>query len=277
MVAAPMLYATKLGPVTTGEGSTYVYVGFTSDARLLPPVMAEDDAIGLRRLAMAASREDLRCDPDLADAGRPLGYEPMPRPDDVIAGRAGLALTLSMGKLGLQQPGLLQALAEGSAAFWKRRPWEDWNDGQPLVAEVRGTRTHTYEASIMGRGGETFGISLYEERGTIREIIRLMDEGRPGDASRVNSIAVTFDEEPAYAVQALREAYDLPVVPVPMRIVRGRPAKIEPTDLLVVAVALRAVADLPRHAGAMAAGVEVDGIDVAVRVTAPEPMETPAA
>ncbi len=39
MLDVLMLYAVKLGPIETGEGSTTAYVGFT-EASALPPVLA---------------------------------------------------------------------------------------------------------------------------------------------------------------------------------------------------------------------------------------------
>ncbi len=46
MLDVLMLYAVKLGPIDTGEGSTSAYVGFT-EAGALPPVLASSDKEGL--------------------------------------------------------------------------------------------------------------------------------------------------------------------------------------------------------------------------------------
>src|SRR5262249_54862523 len=82
-----------------------------------------------------------------------------------------------------------------------------------------------FEGSIMGNGGQEFGLALYEKAGAIERIATYVDAGRMDMARREDCIAVTLDAKPRFAVDALKDAFGLPRVPYPMRLKRGRHAQ----------------------------------------------------
>ncbi len=54
-------------------------------------------------------------------------------------------------------------------------------------------------------------------------------------ASLEKGFAITFDEEPTFAARALDEAFDLPRVPVPLKVLRTRAAPVTRREFVVLA------------------------------------------
>jgi hypothetical protein len=96
-----MLYACKLGPIRTMQGSFVAFFGFT-EAGIVSPVIGKiADKEGLAGLLQHVYGErDLCCESNLAKAGRRLGFKSAPIPEWVASARAGLAFGLSLGDLG---------------------------------------------------------------------------------------------------------------------------------------------------------------------------------
>lgn len=111
----------------------------------------------------------------------------------------------------------------------------------------------------MGSGGQEYGIALYEEKGAIAKLSRLFDDGRVHEAAKIRSIAVTMDDEPLWAIKAMKDAFGLARLPVTMKVARGAPGPVDATDLATLATALMAVAQLTPRKTETAARLEVDG------------------
>jgi hypothetical protein len=254
-----MLYAFKLGPIETGDGFFTTYVGMTPD-EAFPPMSANSPTDALRSLAEQANGHDLRCEPSLARAGKTLGFEAAKAPDWVAFPRATLAFGLALGNSGAKLLGApIPEFLAASAAFMKARPWRHWANGDIVDVRVTGLREKQYETSIMGSGGQEYGIALYEEKGAISKLSRLYDEGRVHEAPNIRSIAVTMDDEPAWAIKAMKEAFGLARLPIPMKVARGAPGPVDAIDLATLATALLAVAQLTPRKTETAARLNVDG------------------
>ena len=254
-----MLYAFKLGPVETREGFFTTYVGVTPD-KMLPPIFAARATDALRSLAERAEGRELGCEPSLARIGKAIGFEPMKAPEWVAIPRAMLAFGLALGNGGGQLLGapILEFLT-ASAGFMKAKPWRHWNNGDIVDVQVSGLRDAHYEASIMGGGGLEYGVALYEEKGAMEKVKHLFEEGRIPDASSLRSIAVTMNDEPAWAIKAVKDAFGLARVPHPIRVANGAPGPVDAMDLATLATALRAVARLTPRRTETIAGLEVNG------------------
>lgn len=255
-----MLYAFKLGPIETGEGFTTTYVGMTPN-EALPPLFVAHATEALKSLADQAGDLELRCEPALARAGKAIGFEPATAPEWVAGPRAVLAWGLAMGNgggklLGAPIPEFLHA----SAAFMKAKPWRHWDNEDIVELDVTGARERTYEASIMGCGGEEYGIALYEEKGAIAKLTRFFDAGRMHEAAKLRSIAVTMDDEPMWAIRALKEVFGLARVPVPIKVARGAPGPVDALDLVTLTAALRAIAQLSPRRTEASARLPVEGV-----------------
>lgn len=254
-----MLYAFKLGPIETGDGFMTTYVGMTPDEALQPKFAARP-ADALRSLAEQAAGHELRCEPSLARAGKAVGFEPAKAPEWVAFPRATLAFGLALGNHGSKLFGApIPDFLAASATFMKARPWRHWDNGDVVDLRVTGLRNEQYEASIMGSGGQEYGIALYEEKGAIAKLSRLFDEGRVHEAANIRSIAVTMDDQPLWAIKAVKDAFGLARLPVPIKVARGAPGPVDAIDLATLATALMAVAQLTPRKTETTARLEVDG------------------
>lgn len=267
-----MLYACKLGPIRTMQGSFVAFFGFT-EAGIVPPVIGKiADQEGLAGLLQHVHGErDLCCESNLAKAGRRLGFKSAPIPEWVASARAGLAFGLSLGDLGGEAgiPAVVDGFILAAKRFWIAQPWEHWTDADIFEVVATGSVAHTFEASIMGAGGQTYGIALYPGKGTYARLRSLMEAGREREARDVDSFAVTFDHEPQWVADAINDGFGLPVVPGPMNIVGGRPKPVTPKMLVLLSAVLDAAAVLSPATPSAEAHAVHDALAITVKVTPP--------
>ncbi len=263
-----MLYAFKLGPVGVGRDRINVYAAVGENG-ISRPAFAKSDSKGLRELAAAARGEPLRCEPELGTPGKSLGFVPGPLPKEVLVARAGLAVALAMGTTGGGGGALaVIRLLEAFAVFWRARPWERFNGDDPLrVTLAAGGRVSGREASVMGMGGEVFGIALYEQPGSVRRVGDLVEGGQLAEAQRISGLAVTMDPEPEYAVRAVEEAYGIPGVPIPLAVGKAQARAASSEEMVAAAAALEAVAQLMPRGGEGRAVAEAGPLRCECRVT----------
>src|SRR6266568_1172780 len=269
-----MVHVFRLGPLEVGGRKAYAYCGLDPDGGLIPPEITHTDAKGLGALAKRYAGQPLRCEPDLAEAARPFGFEPAPHPETALLPRATLAYGLALGPMaGRPELDVLTRFLEACAAFWTARPWELLGSDDPLpVALTERGRTRKAEASVMGAAGQEFGVALYDEPGSIRRVAALVTAGRMKETRGVSALAVTFDEEPAWAATALDGAFGLPRLPVPIRVRKGKGGPATTEELLDAAALLEAVAELsgPDDAEHAEVTVEAGGRAITARVALPD-------
>jgi hypothetical protein len=210
----PMLHVFRLGPIPIQGRSVFAYAGFGEQGPLKPQ-LAHSDAEGLRALAAAGGEQPLRCEPALAEAGRPFGFEPAPLPESILMARAALAYGLALGPAaGRPEPEVFASFLEACASFWRARPWELFDSIEALPATLATAGwTRSGEASVLGSGGREYGVALYDERDAIRRVASLMERGRMKESRRFDALAITFDEEPGWAASAIEDAFGLPRLP----------------------------------------------------------------
>jgi hypothetical protein len=271
VVQGRVLYAIKLGPIETGEGPVHAYVGVGEDGLLAMPIVERRDKEGLRALSEAAPPGvKLVCEPRLARAGAAFGFEPQPMPTEIARTRAAMAVGMMMGPMIAPDRQALNVLFEGAVEFLRARPWRLWSDEDVIRVELRGALEATFEGVVMGQGGMEYGLSLYARPGAVQRIARAMDRHRPDLAAREDALAVTFDVEPRFAVAALREAYGLGKMPVPMRLTRGKPVPLDGRDLAILGAVLALLGEVTaeRRKAAMRIGSGAEVIDI--QIEAPE-------
>jgi hypothetical protein len=241
-----MVHVFRLGPFAVGDRDAFAYGGIDDAGALVQPEIAHGDANGLSALAKRFAGQPLRCEPALATAAKPLGFEPADLPAEALIPRATLAFGLGLGPTaGRPDLDVLLRFFSACAEFWKAEPWEFIGSDEPLsVTLTAGGRNRAAEASVMGAGGEEFGLALYDEPGSIERVAAAVAAGRFEAASRVPAIAVTFDAEPAWAAAAIEAAYGLPRLPSPIRIHKGRPGPARSEDLHALAAVLEALVAL---------------------------------
>ncbi len=235
-----MLYAFKLGPIHTDDGEMTGVFAMTPERALEPRFGRAPTA--LREFAKLAAGDELLCEPALAKVGKPFGFVAADAPEWAAEPRAILAFGLALGNAAPPPSSPIVDFLDATSAFVHAAPWRYWDNGHVIDVRItRDSKTLEYEGCIMGAGGLEFGLALYPEKGSIARLNRVRS---PRDARNVESIAVTMDDEPAWAIDALEEAFGLDGIPVPIRIAKGRPGPARSDDLATLAIALRAIADL---------------------------------
>ena len=276
-----MVHIFRLGPLEVGGRKAYAYCGLDADGALIPPEITHTDARGLGALAKRYAGQPIRCEPALAEAARPFGFAPAPLPKAALLPRATLAYGLALGPMaGRPKLDILIRFLEACAAFWSARPWELLGSDDPVpVALTEKGRTRKAEASVMGAAGQEFGVALYDEPGSIRRVAALVTAGRMKETRGVSALAVTFDEEPAWAATALDEVFGLPRLPVPIRVRKGKGGPATTEELLDAAALLEAVAELsgPDDAEHAEVTVEAGGQAITARVALPDDDGEPSA
>ena len=100
----------------------------------------------------------------------------------------------------------------------------------------------------MGAGGMEYGVALYERPGALERIARSTDHRT---AAREDALAVTLDDEPHFAIKAVRDAYGLKRLPIPIKMVRGRATAIDTQEVAILGGVLRLLAGVsPTHRNA---------------------------
>lgn len=268
-----MLYAIKLGPLETDEGACHAYLGVRDDGFLARPVIGKRDKEALRALAADSDPgEKLFCEKRLARAGGAFGFETAPMPSWVSMPRAAMAIALALGPLMVPgDPDALHLLCHGATEFLRAAPWRYWNDGDAIEVVLGGAMQARFEAALMGAGGMEYGVALYRRAGALGRVARNVDRRRMAAAAREDALAVTLDDEPRFAVAALRDAYGLDLVPVPMKLERGGARAIESCEIAILGGTLRLLAAVtPEHRQASLA-INVGDQEITIAITMPSP------
>jgi hypothetical protein len=272
-----MVHVFRLGPFQAGNRDAYAFGGIDEHGALVPPEVVHSEAEGLSAFAKRFATGPLRCEPSLAAAGRPLGFEPSDLPESALRPRAILAFGLALGpSAGRPDMFTFERFLDACATFWRAEPWEVIDSDLPIRVELTvGSKRRVSEASVMGGGGTEFGLALYDEPGSIDRVASAIEEGRMKEAGRVAAAAVTFDAEPTWAAKAFDDAFTLPRLPVPIRVRKGKPTSPTNEDLHALAAVLEAVAAMMAGEDLQLseASVEVDGCTATARVSLPDGLD----
>jgi len=272
-----MLYAVKIGPIPTGEGKATFYCGF-EQGKLHTPVLADSDQDGLRRLAAQAKGAELVCDARLAKAGKKLGFEVADAPEFVRAGTVAMITSLAAGPCGhsLGKPLVLYSLAVAASRFHISAPWTRWHDDEAIPTSFSGGYKGRFEAAILGHVGQDRGLALYSKKGAAAKVAKLVAAGKPTQARRFDSLAVVFDDEPAFAVDLFDRMLGVPAVPIAIKLKGGKPQVVNEAEVLGLAAALNAAAALHPRAREIVGDAGVAGYSkgvVKAHLIAPKPTE----
>jgi len=233
-----MLYAMKLGTIETGDGSTNAYLGVRDDGQVVSALLEQTDNAALSKMAAAASGEKLYCETSLAPVGQQLGFEPASMFGWALEPRAAFAFMLARGRDAIADPNALRMLCQSAPAFLRARPWQYWTDNEPFEVVLDGARQARYEAVLMGAAGIEVGVAIYTKAGAVRRLARNFAAGRMNLAKLEDSLVVSFDTKPTFAIEALRDCYDLDLMPCPLKMRTGFPAPMEPEELALLASTL---------------------------------------
>lgn len=266
-----MLHVFRLGPFPVGDKDAYAYGSLDEHGGLVPPAVAHSDEEGLRELARGHAGP-LRCEPALAHAGAPLGFEPAPLPRAALEPRAVLAFGL-VAAGGWRQPPPLPVLLrffEACAAYWRARPWDAFDSDDPLRAEIDGGGARRLrELSVLGAAGENYGLALYAEPGAVARVVAAVNRGDRRAAMRCDCTTVLLEPEPAWAASAFEDAFRFPRLPLLLGVRGAKEAAPTADEVLALTAALEATAALAvsDDLAPSAARVEIGGQVVTARVS----------
>jgi hypothetical protein len=133
------------------------------------------------------------------------------------------------------------------------------------------TAARNTKLASWGAGGQEYGVALYEHKGAVKRVPRLVDAGRMRDAANLRSLAVTLDDEPRWAAKAIGDAFGAECVPVPLRVSGGRPRPVDEEELVTLAAALSAIAGLDPDKLESGCDLLSAGARASARATAPKP------
>jgi hypothetical protein len=256
----------RIGPIPVKDGTVLAFFvdPGRDDARTF---VADDERSGLELVARAYGGARLECEPELALSAAPFGFVPGPITDERKHYIGLAAFDLVFGDLlrGIEHDAITFQFGRAASAFWQAAPWQHASVRNPIDLAFEGTAPGRFEAMVMG-GEVKLGLTLYPQQGTLERLSALAAEGRLDEAARVDSLSTTFEDEPAYAVDAMRRAYELRRLPVPARMAQGSGVRPSDHDLLRLAAALKATSLLNDEARASTTAITID--DLSIRVTA---------
>jgi hypothetical protein len=168
-------------------------------------------------------------------------------------------------------PYLVQGLFEAAAFFYREAPWRWIDDSRPIEVRYPPDGQARY-AVVMGHGGETYGLAVYNSPDELREIY----SGMPPDQliERMQWTAVLFGEAMEMPFDDLddMEKYNWPVedelaYPLPIRYTRSGPSRPGKSELLWFEAALLAIPIFVRERLRADEGIPLpdeDGLTVAM-------------
>lgn len=228
-----MFHLFHLGPAVVGGRRQWLLCGVNDEGGFTRPLVGPDLPSGLATLSARLGPERLRVEPALEAIGASFGISAEALPERALAPRAVLAFAF-LSSLGLfRTPGAVAAFLEACAEFANAAPWTRLGPRQPLeVLMTRRWRCWKRELVVRGSAGEPRSLELRgraEREGMLRS---------PGG----DSLLVTFEAGPQWAIEAVRSAYGLGELPTVIRLRPGSDRAPEPLELLQLAAALRSAA-----------------------------------
>lgn len=153
--------------------------------------------------------------PHLAEIGVSCDYKPvLPLVDDTLR-RMGARMTKREPIPGLLSvPGatepLVRELFEAAANYYRQKPWREIDNADPIEVRFPSEGRVRY-AVVLGSGGETFGLALYESLDDLLAVFTSSEADQP--AKQVSWFSVVFEEATAMGFDDLDaiEEQDWPV------------------------------------------------------------------
>jgi len=250
---AGMLHLFHLGPITIGPRRTWLLSGVNEKGGFARPFLGADLPSGLATFSARVGAARLRVEPALEAVGARFGIAAEPMPASARRPRAVLAFASLTSTQLFRTPGVVAGFLESCAAFEKARPWTRCQpDERFRILMAERWRCWTREFLVLGSGGQPPGLELQERAGPDPwSTSGLHRRAKP------DSLLVTFGPGPAWAVEAMREAYGLTGLPTVLQMKPGSRRAPGPLELLQLAAALRSGAILGAEDASPEYGAEV--------------------
>jgi hypothetical protein len=248
-----MQFVFRIGPLPADE-TTFAY--FAHPGRCGEETFfASSDRDALARIASTYAGEPIEVEPDLAEAGGSMGMLPGPITPNRARMIGSMAFDIALpGRFqAITVMGLLHEFSVACAAFCRAAPWQWSYARNPLRIEVQGSASCVCDGVVMGWRGEPFGLALFPQTGIVERLGTATLRDLPNAVADLTTLGVTFDSEPAFAVDAMRRAFGLPRFPVPVHLIDGRWGDLGDGDMAKLIAVLRAI-EVLTDAGVDSAG-----------------------
>jgi hypothetical protein len=268
-------YVFKLGPIETRmDGYASLYVAATSEGEVLPPVLGRKDVEGLTELSRQLGGRKRYCERRLVRVGAALGFTARPMPAALARLRAGLALQAYWGpeKPEALHLDLMDLLLESAVALIRAGPWDLWTDEEIFPVHLEGSAPGTRELSVLGAGENEYGFVLFDRPGSMERLALTGPFGKKVDLLVPDSLGLTLEDEPPWAVKAVQEVTALPFLPEVIRFQRNMPRPATAEEVLVAAVVARALASARPEAREAQAELRAGDLRVRARLEVPLPL-----
>jgi hypothetical protein len=238
-------YIVRLGPMDGAGGTVFFYSLLAGHAQVSAHVAATDDQ-ALENIVFDHGRDDLVCEPLLAEAAERAGIPVQPLSRLASLGLAFLAYDQCPGQPldRITEDGLVDQFCTMVAAYdsaLKRLPDFVF---EPLRLRVSGTVQFVTNLHVQRGVEEGEFLSIMMEKA---------DGPAPGSPDSVaflkayNRIRVSRRRTPAFVLEALSRSYHLHSIPVPSRIVEGAEEHIQDLQLAIIISTLNAILHLRRR------------------------------
>jgi hypothetical protein len=263
-----MHFVFRIGPISVPDGESNAYFVHPGKDDAIA-FFADNDHAAFEQIVRKYEAAELACEPDLAAAAAEfhLGVSEITPERAHVIGLTAFDLANPGHLKGIQRAGIIFQFGVSCSRFWRASPWRYASTHQPLEVVLRGAVDTVLEGLVMG-GDVEYGLCLYPDRGSVDRINELAHAGRVEEAARLNSLIVTLKDRPAFATDALRRAYGLPRLPVPIKMVDGAGVPLADLDVLTLAAALTAVSHLTDEILTATGRVKVSDLEVEAIVRA---------
>ncbi|SRR6266481_2315928 len=234
----------KIGPLEQGAGDVYAYFVYPGDVDHRA-FFGHDDSSVLSEILGVYSPAELACEPQLSAAASPLGIASRELTPDEAKQIGVMAFELAFpGQFNHIHAAAFFQLAAASKLFFESAPWNRPFARQTIGIAATGSVKRRLSARILGSKGASVGLALYPSSQAIDRIIDLFEAGKFEEAADIETLGLSLENGPPFAIDAMRRAYGLPKLPAPLKIEAGKRARLDDLDFLLLAAALRAVSVL---------------------------------
>ncbi|GMU61361.1 MAG: hypothetical protein AMXMBFR34_31240 [Myxococcaceae bacterium] len=256
-----------LGPLHSDEGDAFIPVLFSSDG---PPRMLEGastlaGAVFAARRALPANA-DVLVDEALGPHAHQPGWRtgPLAETERVLLAATAVALNSQETLQKLSDGRLILELLAAAAAFTRARPWRRFLSELTLHGRATGPGGGAVECTVLGGGGEQFGLVLYDSPGGHERVLDLVDSRSPGAATQVDSLACLIDFDDDFVARAMTAAFGVEASLMLLRFKKGRPQPLRPDEARRLIATLKALTTAAEEGGT--ASASQDGVSVSFDV-----------
>ena len=201
-----MLEAFRVGPVITAKGQATLFAAALPTGVITSIAASAAQALAELRLQAGAAATRLVCEPALAAAGRPLGFQPAALSTDAMEVRSTLTTMLALGLRA--EPAIIAMvprLIDVGVKFHAAAPWQLVAPETPIEITLdRLGTTRRCVASVFRVASGEAGIALHDSADVHASAVAAAYEG----TAQVASVqAVTLGTDPAFVADAVHASH----------------------------------------------------------------------